>query len=63
MRWRTRWGKVLQDADLKRRLSGNALRRADEFRWERVARRVLDYYVVCMNNARHSNEVQVTVSP
>ena len=56
-------GKVLENADLKRRLSGNALRRADEFRWERVARRVLDYYVSCMNNVRRSEEVRVPSTP
>ena len=50
-------GKVLQDADMKRRLAGNALRRADEYRWERVARRVLDYYVACMNSVRRDEVV------
>ncbi|MYB48613.1 MAG: glycosyltransferase family 4 protein [Dehalococcoidia bacterium] len=53
-------GKVLEDADLKRRLAGNALRRAEEFRWERVARRVLDYYVSCMNGVGRSREVPVS---
>ena len=48
--------KVLRDADLKRRLAENALRRADEFRWERVARRVLDYYILCMKNVGRIDE-------
>ena len=56
-------GKVLEDADLKRRLAGNALRRAEEFRWERVARRVLDYYVSCMNGVGRSREVPVSSTP
>ena len=52
--------KVLEDADLKRQLAENALRRADEFRWERVARRVLDYYILCMNNVGDSRH---TIKP
>ena len=56
-------GKVLEDADLKRRLAGNALRRAEEFRWERVARRVLDYYISCMNGVGRSREVPVSSTP
>ncbi len=51
---------VLRDADLKERLAANALRRADEFRWERVARRVLDYYIECMDKAQSSDESRVS---
>jgi phosphatidylinositol alpha-mannosyltransferase len=35
---------LLRDPDLRARLSSNGLDRADEFRWERVAGRVMDYY-------------------
>ena len=35
---------LLSDPDLRARLSSNGLNRADEFRWERVAGRVMDYY-------------------
>jgi phosphatidylinositol alpha-mannosyltransferase len=35
---------LLRDPDLRARLSANGLDRADEFRWERVAGRVMDYY-------------------
>ena len=35
---------LLRDPDLRARLSSNGLHRADEFRWERVAGRVMDYY-------------------
>lgn len=46
--------KVLTDNNLRRRLAANALHRADEFRWERVGRRVLNYYVACMDNLREA---------
>ena len=49
-------GKVLQDDGLRRRLAGNSLQRADEFRWERVARQVLDYYRTCMNAVGRSRD-------
>lgn len=35
---------LLRDPDLRARLSSNGRHRADEFRWERVAGRVMDYY-------------------
>ena len=43
--------RVLKDHDLKKRLAVNGLKRAEEFRWERVARRVMDYYTVCIERA------------
>ena len=50
-------GQLLDDGDLKRRLAENSLRRADDFRWERVARQVLDYYRTCMNDGGRPEEV------
>jgi phosphatidylinositol alpha-mannosyltransferase len=43
--------RVLKDHDLKKRLTANGLRRAEEFRWERVARRVMDYYMASIERA------------
>lgn len=53
--------RVLKDQNLKKRLTANGLKRAEEFRWERVAQRVMDYYMVCMERAAqnpgHTNRV------
>ncbi|HJO83638.1 MAG: glycosyltransferase family 4 protein [SAR202 cluster bacterium] len=38
---------LLRDPGLRERLSENGVRRADEFRWERVAGRVIEYYEKC----------------
>ncbi len=35
---------LLRDPELRARLSSNGSLRADEFRWDRVAGRVMDYY-------------------
>ena len=35
---------LLRDPELRAQLSSNGALRADEFRWDRVARRVMDYY-------------------
>ena len=39
---------LLKDRDLRTALAANGQRRAKEFRWERVARRVMDYYLTCV---------------
>jgi phosphatidylinositol alpha-mannosyltransferase len=44
-------GMLLRDPGLRDRLSANGVRRADEFRWERVAGRVIDYYEKCAADA------------
>ncbi len=49
--------RVLKDGDLKKRLASGGVRRADEFRWERVARRVMDYYLASIQRAAE-NPVQ-----
>ena len=36
--------RLLNDHDLRMRLAENGRQRAEEFRWERVAARVMDYY-------------------
>ena len=56
-------GQLLDDGDLKRRLAENSLRRADDFRWERVARQVLDYYRTCMSDGGRPEEVPVSSTP
>ncbi len=40
--------RLLADPGLRERLAGNASRTVDEYRWERVARRVLDHYAAAM---------------
>ena len=35
---------LLRDPDLRARLSRNGAQTADQFRWEKVAARVIDYY-------------------
>ena len=35
---------LIDDGHLRQRLSAEGIRTADSFRWERVARRVMDYY-------------------
>ncbi len=42
---------LLEDPSLRERLAANASRTVDEYRWERVARRVLDYYESRMERA------------
>ncbi len=46
---------LLKDPGLRRTLIANAERKADEFRWERVARRVMDYYVTCLDRVSASS--------
>ena len=40
---------LLKDPSLRATLATNGERRVQEFRWDRVARRVMDYYMTCMN--------------
>ena len=40
---------LLRDQELRTTLGANGRLRVEEFRWERVARRVLDYYTKCLN--------------
>lgn len=40
---------LLKDTDLRNTLAANGRRRAEDFRWERVAGEVMDYYKTCMN--------------
>ena len=40
---------LLKEPELRKTLAANGRRKAEEFRWERVARRVMDYYITCMN--------------
>ena len=40
---------LLKDPGLRATLANNGERRVQEFRWDRVARRVMDYYTTCMN--------------
>lgn len=42
---------LLKDTDLRHTLAANGRRRAEEFRWERVAGEVMEYYKTCMNGA------------
>lgn len=49
-------GRVLTDQVLRHRLAENALQRAEVFRWERVARQVMDYYAECYDAVHRSNE-------
>jgi phosphatidylinositol alpha-mannosyltransferase len=42
---------MLKDPDLRARLGSNGRRTAEEYRWDRVARRVVDYYETCMSHA------------
>ena len=41
---------LLQDPVLRGKLADNGLRRVDEFRWEKVAQRVLDHYLACLDS-------------
>jgi phosphatidylinositol alpha-mannosyltransferase len=43
---------LLRDPALRERLAASGSARADEFRWERVASRVIDYYQLCLNERR-----------
>lgn len=43
--------RLLADPTLRERLAGNASRTVDEYRWDRVARRVLDHYAAAMERA------------
>ena len=43
--------RLLADPALRERLAGNASRTVDEYRWDRVARRVLDHYAAAMERA------------
>ena len=43
---------LLRDPGLRTRLAASGAARADEFRWERVAARVIDYYQLCLNQKR-----------
>lgn len=49
-------GRILTDQSLRQRLGENARRRAEVFRWERVARQVMDYYAECYDTFHHSSE-------
>jgi phosphatidylinositol alpha-mannosyltransferase len=49
---------LLKDPGLRDSLAANGLRRAQEFRWERVARRVIDCYMVSSNSRAESVEVK-----
>ncbi len=49
-------GRILTDQALRQRLGENAQRRAEVFRWERVARQVMDYYAECYDTVHPSNE-------
>jgi phosphatidylinositol alpha-mannosyltransferase len=40
---------LLKDPNLGSRLAENGVKRADQFRWDRVAARVMDYYRVFLN--------------
>ncbi len=42
---------MLKDADLRTRLGSNGRQTAEGYRWDRVARRVMDYYETCLNHA------------
>ena len=42
---------LLKDPALCINLATNARRKAEEFRWDRVARRVMDYYLTCLNGS------------
>lgn len=41
---------LLRDPRLRDRLAANGRQRAEEFRWERVARRVMDYYLTVLDS-------------
>ncbi len=41
-------GTLLKDEGLRSSLAQNGLHRVEDFRWERVARRVMDFYETCM---------------
>ena len=43
---------LLRDRGLRSRLAANGRRRVEEFRWERVAKRVMDHYMTRLNNLR-----------
>ena len=43
---------LLRDPGLRTRLAVSGVARADEFRWERVAAKVIDYYQLCLNEKR-----------
>ena len=40
---------LLRDPGLRNRLVASGAARADEFRWERVAAKMIDYYQLCLN--------------
>ena len=42
---------LLKNAGLRTTLAANGRRKADQFRWDRVAGQVMDYYVTCLNDA------------
>ena len=42
---------LLKNAGLRTTLAANGRRKADHFRWDRVAGQVMDYYVTCLNDA------------
>lgn len=43
---------LLKDPELRNRLAANGRRKADEHRWERIARRVMDYYLANLESAK-----------
>ena len=43
---------LLRDPGLRTRLAVSGVARAEEFRWERVAAKVIDYYQLCLNQKR-----------
>jgi len=43
---------LLKDPELRNRLAANGRRKADEYRWERIARRVMDYYLANLESAK-----------
>ena len=45
---------LLRDPNLRSTLAANGRRRVEEFRWERVAKSVLDYYMTCLN--KHADQ-------
>ena len=43
---------LMKDPELRKRLAANGRRKADEYRWERVARRVMDYYIANLESVK-----------
>ena len=42
--------KLLKNADLRNELAENGKQKVQEFRWDKVAQKVMDYYTACMKN-------------